>query len=82
VALNGLLLVQSQASLENTVFTGFHQFPKVAQSGITRKKAATDATYTQPDFHRPLTASNSSAAAGRGSEGRRGGKVGAIMVSW
>ncbi len=44
-----------------------------AQSGITRKKAATGATYTQPDFHRPLTAQGSSAAAGLGSEGRRGG---------
>jgi len=45
-----------------------------AQSGITRKKAATGATYPQPDFHRPLTpltALNSSAAAGLGSGGRR-----------
>jgi hypothetical protein len=51
VALNGLLFGKSKASLENSVLTGFKQFPKVAQSGIERKKAATDATYTQPDFH-------------------------------
>ena len=48
MALNGLLLGQSQASVEDTVLTGFQQFPKVAQSGITRKKAATGATYSQP----------------------------------
>ncbi len=45
---NGLLLVQIQASLENSLVTGFHQFPKVGQSGITRKKAALSAPYTHP----------------------------------
>ncbi len=53
------------------MFAGFHQFPEVAQSGIERKKAATGATYTQPVLRRPLTALDSSAAAGLGSEGRR-----------
>jgi hypothetical protein len=38
VALNGLLLGQIQASLENTVFTGFQQFPKVAQSELRGRK--------------------------------------------
>ncbi len=69
---NGLLLGQSKPSLENSVLTGFQQFPKVAHSGITRKKAATGATYKQPDFSLLLMAPDSSAAAGRGSEGRRG----------
>ena len=38
------LLGQSEASLKNTAYTGFHQFSKAAQSGIERNKAATAAT--------------------------------------
>ncbi len=46
---------------------------RYAQSGITRKKAATSATYPQPDLSRLLKAPGSSAAAGLGSEGLSGG---------
>ena len=42
MALNGLLLGQSQASLENSIFIGFHQFPKVAQCGRASRITSTD----------------------------------------